>query len=152
MNNSGPVKVTANDEGEVVIQNENNPDFGYIRLEQEITSMEDGFLNHTTRSALVGGRYEELNEVGFTEGQIFPGKIVVEESLEPFYDNQQPKINPESGEILVKDGRPIYRQSRYTEDDSQVDSKIQHTNQMTSEAVSESVSEEQEEEEPVAIQ
>ena len=147
MSSNTKVKVTANPDTGNVVTESTNPEFAYIRVEQERTSLENGFLNKQTRSAIIGGRTEELNELGWEAGKTLPGQIIVEEQLEPFYNNQDPKINPETGEILKVDGQPIYRQSRYTENMKLSDDLIQHdTVSQQSEAP-----EEQETEEEVSI-
>jgi len=42
------------------------------------------------------------------------GKIIIRESFEPFYEGQQVKINPSTGEVILYMKRPIYRQSIFT--------------------------------------
>ena len=126
MNTQTPVKVTANDQGQVVIANTNKPEYGYIRLEQTKATFANGFLNRQKLSALIAGRLEDLESMGFEEGQELPGKLVVEETITPGYEGQDPKINPETGEVLEKDGKPIYRNVSYTTDMNAHDVFIQH--------------------------
>ena len=62
----------------------------------------------------------------FTMKTGIPCKIVVKESTTPFYEGQNPKMNPSTGEILTKDGMEIYRNSVLTFDLSDTDSLIKH--------------------------
>lgn len=119
------VKVTAKD-GQVAIQSVNNPEYGYIRVEQTVTTMENGWLRKSNRSALIRGNYEDLVSLGYREGQTLPGKIVVLESTTPFSPNQQPKVNPQTGEELTVNGSPIYRDAVYTTDMSKTDVMLAH--------------------------
>lgn len=79
---------------------------------------------------------EEDNVCDLAEAIGMPCRIVVEETLEQrtweasdgTYGEQEPKINPQTGEILVKDGLAIYRNSKLTLDMEEVDVYIQHDN------------------------
>lgn len=116
------VKVTAKD-GKVVIANANNSEYGYIRVESvDISINSDGWAQKSKRSALLKGKVELLNEFGYKEGQILPGKIVVEETTKEPYAGAQPKINPSTGEIMKSlEGQPIFRESFYTTDNNRQD-------------------------------
>lgn len=118
MNNQ--VKVTAK-EGQVVIASENKPEYGYIRVEAKNTSMENGWIQEQTRSALIRGKVESLKSLGFKEGSTMFGKIYVKESFTPFSPNQKPKINPSTGEIVTNNGSPVYRESYFTSDMNKAD-------------------------------
>ena len=122
MNN---VKVTAKD-GQVVVQSTNNPEFGYIRVQQTVTSFEDGWANVGNRSAIIRGRVENLKQLNYKEGQTLPGKIHVVESTTAPYDGADPKINPSTGEILTSNGQPIYREAYYTQNLQKTDQLIEH--------------------------
>lgn len=64
----------------------------------------------------------EFIEDHIVNGAVFPvpGKIVIEESLTPYVrkdgSKQEPKINPDTGEIITYQGQPVYRNTRFTED------------------------------------
>lgn len=131
------VKITADENGRVVIPSSNNPEMGYIRVEQEHESFEGGFYNKSIRSALISGQLEALNAAGFKEGQVRPGKIIAIEQTTPFYEGQQPKINPQTEQILLKDGKPIYRQTMYTENMDKEDKLLQHDTITVSEGAEE---------------
>lgn len=129
-----PVKVTAKD-GQVVIASENKPEFGYVRVEQITTSFDGGWANRRKKSALIRGKVDELKQFGWKEGQALPGHIVtVESTVEP-YPGADPKINPQTGEILTHNGEAIYRESFYTTNMQKVDELLQHDTVSVGEAV-----------------
>ena len=110
----------------------NNPDYGYIRVQQVRTMIDDsGFLKRKPISAIVPSTVEELNESGFFAGQLLDGKIVIEESLEPF-NTKTPerdlKIAGDTGIVCTLGGQPIYRRTKYTLDNSASDVLIKHDN------------------------
>ena len=56
------VKVTADAAGNVIVQSVNNPEFGYIRVEQEKVLFSDsGFMERKVISALVHGQLKDLS-------------------------------------------------------------------------------------------
>lgn len=135
MNNQ--VKVTKHPEtGAVVTPAPSNPDYGYVRVESKQLSFEGGFARMQTRSALI--RMEMELAQYFTENQILEGKIVVKESLTPFYEGQTPKINPSNSDILHVNGSPIYRTTEFVTDANAQDVLLQHTNVATAITVEES--------------
>jgi hypothetical protein len=126
------VLVTADDQGNVIGVSKNNPEFGYIRVEQTLPTVSDkGWLKISKRSALIKGRVEELMLLGYTQGQVLPGTIVVKESLEPF-NNENPgrdlKFAGDTGVVCRIDDQPIYRQSFYTTNPNSFDELISHNN------------------------
>lgn len=46
------------------------------------------------------------------------GVLQVQESFDPFYEGQSPKINPSSGEIIEKDGKEIFRNTVFLSDEN----------------------------------
>ena len=126
------VIVTASESGAVVNVSSNNPDFGYIRVEQlkPVFDM-NGWARMRKVSALIPGATEDLKAFGWGAGTSLPGKIVTIESLEPFNTvnpEKDYKIAGETGIVCHVDGQPIYRRSFYTEDSTRTDESIQHTN------------------------
>lgn len=116
------VKVAVHPETKVVItKNENKPEFGTIRLDQEVITMENGFLNRTKRSSFLTGKLLDLQTLGFKEGQVLSGKIVRKESFEPMFVGHTPKINPTSKEEVLIGGKKVYFQDTYTEDETSSD-------------------------------
>jgi hypothetical protein len=102
----------------VITVSENNPEWGYVRLEQVRTVIDDnGFIDRKKMSTLLKGPVQTLAESGFYAGQELPGTIVVEESLTPF-NKKNPerdfKIAGETGIICRQSGAAIYRRTKYT--------------------------------------
>jgi hypothetical protein len=113
------VKVVADaTTGAVISISENSPEWGYVKLEQIRTVIDDnGFIERKKMSTLVKGPVDVLKESGFYANQELPGTIVVEESLTPF-NKKNPerdyKIAGETGIICRLDGAPIFRRTKYT--------------------------------------
>lgn len=126
------VVVTADANGNVIGVSKNNPEYGYIRVEQTVNQINDrGWLRVVKRSALIKGHVKDLVESGFTAGKELPGKIVVVESFQPFNtDNpdRDLKIAGVTGIICRVDDEPIYRQTFYTTNPEAIDVLIMHTN------------------------
>jgi hypothetical protein len=112
----------------VVNVSENNPDYGYIRVQQIRTMIDDnGFLRRKPVSALIPGTLSELTESGFYAGQQLDGKIVVEESLEPFNaktPERDLKVAGDTGIVCTIGGLPIYRRTKFTLDGTAQDTLI----------------------------
>lgn len=49
------------------------------------------------------------------------GVLQVQESFEPFYAGQSPKINPSSGEVIEKDGKEVFRNTVFLSDENASD-------------------------------
>lgn len=128
----GKVVVTADKNGNVIGVSENNPEYGYVRVEQTGSFINDqGWLRVSRRSALIKGLVKDLVETGFTEGQELEGKIIVVESLNPFNaenPDRDLKIAGETGVVCRIDDQPIYRQSFYTTNPNNQDQLIMHNN------------------------
>lgn len=113
----GVVKVGVHPETKAVItRNPNKPEFGTIRLDFRTHTLNGGYSAQNNRSAFIHGRMEDLESFGLVEGQELVGKIIKKESFVPFYEGQQAKINPSTGETVLTDGRPTYIDFQYTED------------------------------------
>lgn len=126
------VTVVADKNGNVIGVSQNNPDYGYIRVEQTAIQINnEGWLRNVKRSALIKGKTEDLLSTGYAEGTTLPGKIVVVESLVPF-NTENPdrdlKIAGDTGIVCRIDDQPIYRQSFYTSNPSACDELITHDN------------------------
>jgi len=128
----GKVVVTADKNGNVIGVSENNPEYGYVRVEQTGTFINDqGWLRLSKRSTLIKGLVADLLEVGFKDGQELPGRIVVVESLTPFNPenpDRDLKIAGDTGIVCRIDDQPIYRQTFYTTNNELQDQLITHTN------------------------
>lgn len=129
MNN---VVVTSDQLGNVVGISPNNPEYGYIRVEQNAKQItEGGWFRMVRRSALIKGKVEDLLAADFQAGEFIPGKIVVRESFEPINPNDTErglKIAGDTGVICRVDDQPIYRDTVFTTDLDAQDVFIQHNN------------------------
>lgn len=128
------VIVTANAEGHVVVRNEDNPDWGYIRVEQNRMDIDDltGIAKLQKVSALIPGLVNDLRTFGFADKQEIEGKIRVVEQLTPFnnkYPDKDIKIAGRSGIACCVGDSPIYRKNFYTRNETLTDQRIAHTNE-----------------------
>lgn len=125
------VAITADKNGNVISVSDNNPEYGWVFVKQEVSQFENGWLKRTSRSARINGKVDELLQLGFKDGTELPGKIVVIESLTPF-NQEEPdrdlKVAGESGVICRVDDQPIYRRSVYTSNVNAFDELISHNN------------------------
>jgi hypothetical protein len=126
------VIVTADATTNSVVNVSDNPEWGYLRVEQIRTMIDDnGFLKRKSVSAIVPGLLSDLQASGFFAGQPLDGKIVVEESLEPF-NKKNPerdlKVAGETGIVCTYGGLPIYRRTKFSLDSTMQDTLIKHDN------------------------
>lgn len=126
------VFVTADENGNVIGISKNNPEYGYIRVEQTAPMVSDkGWLKISKRSTLIKGKVEDLQTLNYTAGQQLPGSIVIKESLTPF-NTENPdrdlKIAGDTGVVCRIDDQPIYRQTFYTTNPNSYDELITHDN------------------------
>ena len=126
------VLVVADATGAVINVSENNPEYGYVKLQQAKTVVDDnGFLRRTVLTSLILAPSDILKEMNYYGGQILPGTLVIEESLTPF-NKKTPerdlKIAGKTGIVCRLDDQPIYRRVRYSESPDAVNKTIQHTN------------------------
>lgn len=126
------VTVKANEAGLVVVPSNNNPEFGYIRLEQKDNVIgEGGWLRPVVKSTILKGAVADLKELGFTAGMTLDGKIQIIESTTPTNPNnlaQDAKVAGESKVPCTVDGQQIYRTSIYTLDMEAQDVLVAHDN------------------------
>jgi len=126
------VTIAADKNGNIVGVSERNPEYGYVRVEQVVRSINhEGWLRVSKRSALIKGKVQDLVDASYKLGQELPGKIIVVESLVPFNPenpDRDLKIAGETGVICRIDDQPIYRQTFYTPNENADDELIMHTN------------------------
>jgi hypothetical protein len=126
------VKVVADATTELVINQSANPIFGYVRVVQNRVVIDDnGFMKRKEFSALIHGLIEDLQSVGYYNGQELPGTIVAEESLDPFNKKDPSKSIKKAGETNVActlGGFPIHRRTKYTTKANAEDILISHDN------------------------
>lgn len=130
--NSKVVIVADATTGAVIYPSANNPEWGYVRLQQVRTVIDDnGFLRRQTLGSLVQAPVSILKEMGYYAGQILDGKIVIKESLTPF-NTKNPdrdlKIAGKTGIVCTFEGQPIYRKTMYNSAGTASDTTIQHDN------------------------
>jgi hypothetical protein len=125
------VFVVADETGSVINVSENS-EYGYVRVQQTRTMIDDnGFVRRKNVSALMPGLLQDLNEMNLYGGQGLDGKIVIEESLSPF-NKKTPerdyKVAGKTGIICTLGGLPIYRRTKFSFNQSAVDTTIDHDN------------------------
>lgn len=130
------VKVVADQFGCLLGISKNNPEYGYILVEQEApTFNSQGWVDMRRRTALIKGKTANLQKLVkmnyFYEGKELPGKIVIKEQLDPLVkDNLNIGIKKAGidGPVCVFEDQAIYRRTFYTENMYEEDELIQHTN------------------------
>jgi hypothetical protein len=131
--NQSKVKVVADSTtGAVINVSTTNPVYGYVRLEQKRSVVDDnGFLRVKPVSTLLHGTVTELTSAGFYAGQELSGQVVVQESLTPFNDKapqKDLKVAGSTGIVCTLEGAPIYRRTMYKTDINAQDTTIKHDN------------------------
>lgn len=133
------VKVVADPTTKAVVNVSNNDQYGYIRLEQVRTVIDEKtqFLKRKVFSTLIHGELEALRAAGYYSGQELPGSILIEESFLPF-NSKNPerdlKIAGSTGIVCIgKDEtddtlKPIYRRNVYSPSSKKEDITIDHVN------------------------
>jgi hypothetical protein len=126
------VFVVADETGAVINVSENNSEYGYVRVQQTRTMIDDnGFVRRKSISALMPGAIEDLKAMNLYGGQALDGKIIIEEALNPF-NKKNPerdlKIAGETGVICSLGGLPIYRRTKFSFNESAVDTTVEHDN------------------------
>ena len=126
------VFVQADETGAVINVSENNSEYGYVRVQQTRTMIDDnGFVRRKSITALMPGTIEDLKAMNLYGGQALDGKIVIEESLNPF-NKKNPerdlKIAGETGIVCTLGGLPIYRWTKLSFNEAAVDSTVEHDN------------------------
>lgn len=127
-----PVIIIPAPDGSVIRVSEKNPEYGSVRVEQEVIEFNDrGFAGSKNRVAFIRGELSFLHKMNFKGGQVLPGRIVVKETLQPIDPNNLEyglKKASKDGPVCRVDDEPIYRNSFYTEDSKIEDEFIKHTN------------------------
>jgi len=127
--------------GDVVTQSTKNPEWGTLRVDSENKSFSGGILNISKRSAFIRGRMADLQAMNFRDGQVLQGKIQKQESFEPFYEGQDPKINPTTNQVILTQGKQSFIQFEYTEDANLPDVWVGNTSAEVSEQVKNALAE-----------
>jgi hypothetical protein len=118
--------------GAVINQSVNNPEYGFIRIEQFVNHYDDnGFLRRRKLSALISGPLSDLQDADYYAGMELSGRIIVQESLTPWNEknpNRELKVAGSTGIVCRIEGQPIYRRTLYTEKENLTDIFLAHDN------------------------
>jgi hypothetical protein len=118
--------------GSVINVSENNSEFGYVRVSQTRTMIDDnGFLKRRIVSALIPGKIEDLQATGFHAGQVLNGRVIIQEALLPFNQKNPErdlKIAGDTGILCTLGGLPIYRRTVFSFNEGLQDDLIKHDN------------------------
>jgi hypothetical protein len=111
------VHVAAGTNGNIIQTNPDKPEYGSIMFEQKAYTFRNNFLNARRKVSFLAGTVEELtnftNTLELTAGGVVPGTLYTVEQFTPFYEGQQPKINPQSGRACLVDGAMIWSKTFY---------------------------------------
>jgi hypothetical protein len=121
--------VTVRKENGATVRVSNNPEYGFIVLEQIASELKDGWISDKTLTTIIQGKTSVLESMDLSKPLI--GKIVVLESLKPFNDKQPERDLKYAGDtgIVCMDGdNPIYRKTEFTYDTNAHSEFIKHTN------------------------
>tara|TARA_B100000519_G_C14215498_1_gene424729 strand:- start:466 stop:1038 length:573 start_codon:yes stop_codon:yes gene_type:complete len=140
MENKKNCQVVPDTQGNAIRVSKNNPEYGVVRITQSKSKYnQSGWLQKSTRSTLIRGKVEDLQDEGYNVNTVLAGNIVVREQLTPFTDDPKFRdkdlkmagdtgiictgVCPESGELL-----PIYRKDFYDETGTLSDVLVAHVN------------------------
>ena len=115
----------------VIHLSDNNPDWGYVKVQQTTIVVDKSIAMRKVRTALINAELIDLELMGFYPGQELDGKIVVEESLTPFNKanpNRDLKVAGATGIPCTLNGQPIYRRTYFTTKENVKDVEIAHDN------------------------
>lgn len=109
------VKIVAHPETGAIITPTRKEGWGTIRVDAESVSFSNGIMNKRNRTAFIRGEIATLKQFAQRAGQVIPGKIVRTMSYEPFYEGQNPVVNPTTGEVSLNDGKEYYQSFDFTD-------------------------------------
>jgi hypothetical protein len=107
----------------------NQRPLGSIKFRQTLRTLNGTFINAGNRVAFLAGTIEELENIikqnKLSDGTEVPGRIIIRESLKPFYPNQRGKVNPATDEAIgyTFGGTfyPVYMQMLYVDNENTPD-------------------------------
>lgn len=126
------VRIVPDANGNVIRQSK-NPDYGYVVIRQEKTSINKrGWINTSSRTALIQGTIDDLKKQKFRKNSKLPGSIYVLEQTEPFsylMPERSLKYAGDTGIVCISaDGEEIHRQTFYDPSGTTEDITIPHVN------------------------
>lgn len=124
------VQIIPDEKGNVIRQSE-NPEYGYVKLQQKKEVYSNGWLNVKPVTTLLHGKLEDFKSIDMKNKTELPGRVIVKESTTPF-DEQNPdrdlKIAGSTGVVCCAYGEPIYRKTIYDATSTLEDEYVAHTN------------------------
>ena len=115
------VRISPDEQGNAIRVSKNNTEYAHMRITQErVDFSASGWVNRKVYSALIHGKTEDLQEMGFTSGQELPGNIVVIESFEGREEDLKIAgetgiicrgVDTETGELICEIDRTIIMKS-----------------------------------------
>jgi len=138
MAQNNAVRISPDEQGNVIRVSKNNPEFAHIRVTQHKVSFNtQGWVENKSRSTLIHGKLDDLKELNLQVDQSLSGNIVIQEQTEPF-NNTNPerdlKVAGETGIVCKKinyetgEEEPIYRRTFYDMTGNIQDTLVPHTN------------------------
>jgi len=112
-------------DGSIVRPSETNPEIGSIQVKDTSIKLDvNGFVQKNNKSAFIRGNIKDLNALNLKDGQnlssVFGNKkMIVKESTTPFYPGQNPKINPQTSELVKYKGECIYTKTSIVDENSE---------------------------------
>lgn len=112
-------------DGSIVRPSETNPEIGSIQVKDTSIKLGvNGFVQKNNKSAFIRGNIKDLNALNLKDGQdlsnVFGNKrMVIKESTTPFYVGQNPKINPQTSELIKYKGECIYTETLIVDEHSE---------------------------------
>jgi len=126
------VIVLGDDFGNVITASQNNPEYGYIKLQQNVLLVDhNNWVQHKKRHCIITGKLEDLKALDFKANQELEGKIIVKEQCMPFSEYNSEKELKMAGNTNVVcriDDQPIYRKAFFTTNLNEQDILLEHTN------------------------
>lgn len=116
--------------GALITASTNNPEWGTVRVDAQTVEYNNGIMNVRSRTAFVRGEIKNLKTTFTRAGQTLQGKIIKQTSSEPFYAGQKPVINPQTSEVVMRNGAEFYQNYVFTTDLSASDCEIATTPQL----------------------
>lgn len=123
----GYVRVRSNPQtGELITESKSPSSIGWVNIGvyQNKRTWFNGISRVQTRTALLKFPSRADAEVFLKENNLkhdtlLAGQVYEEQSFEPFWETQQPVVYPASsnfaGQVVLKDGKPYYRNTQYTD-------------------------------------
>ena len=111
------LKIFKPKDSDSIIQECKNPEFSTLLIGCDTREVNNNFLSLVKRRGFFIGKTSDIEdmikEYDLKEGSEFPldCKIIIQEQTTPFYEGQQPKVNPVTGEVITSNGEVVYRQS-----------------------------------------